>query len=188
MLIRFEFIIFKSKVIAASLSNRNYKQPTLTTHLNLILMGHLRLHVIQTFLIKFPLNAVHVPMMIGSETRWGNWLIIIILAPDCTPIHFRQRWDFCKLAIPGLFLIYFHLLKQTLRFLQQIYVKKCPSSIWCQDSNPRPSEHESPTITARLPTLKNAKKVSCCGEMTIYWTPTLCYLCSGTTGDPSKSH
>ena len=34
-------------------------------------------------------------------------------------------------------------------FLQQIYVKKCSSSIWCQDSNPRPLECESPPITTR---------------------------------------
>ena len=33
------------------------------------------------------------------------------------------------------------------KFLQQIYVKKCPSSIWCWDSNPRPLERESPPIT-----------------------------------------
>ena len=34
-------------------------------------------------------------------------------------------------------------------FLQQIYVKKCPSSIRCRDSNPRPSECESLPITTR---------------------------------------
>ena len=28
-------------------------------------------------------------------------------------------------------------------------VKKCPSSIWCWDSNPQPSGHESPPITTR---------------------------------------
>ena len=40
--------------------------------------------------------------------------------------------------------------KQTsLQFLQQIYVKKCPSSIRCRDSNPWPSDRESPPITTR---------------------------------------
>ena len=29
------------------------------------------------------------------------------------------------------------------------YVKKCPSSIWCQDSNSWPLEYESPPMTAR---------------------------------------
>ena len=44
----------------------------------------------------------------------------------------------------------FVLVKQTsLQFLQQIYVEKCPSSIRCRDSNPRPLEHESPPITTR---------------------------------------
>ena len=28
-------------------------------------------------------------------------------------------------------------------------MKKCPSSIWYWDSNPRPTEHESPLITTR---------------------------------------
>ena len=35
------------------------------------------------------------------------------------------------------------------KFLQQIYVKKCPSSIWCRDSNPQPSQREYPPITTR---------------------------------------
>ena len=43
---------------------------------------------------------------------------------------------------------FFHLFKQTLQFVQPIYVKMvCPSSIRRQDSNPRPLEHESPPIT-----------------------------------------
>ena len=28
-------------------------------------------------------------------------------------------------------------------------MKKCPSSIWCWDSNPQPLEFESPPITTR---------------------------------------
>ena len=35
------------------------------------------------------------------------------------------------------------------KFLQQKYVKKCPSTMWCRDLNPRPSELESPPITTR---------------------------------------
>ena len=34
--------------------------------------------------------------------------------------------------------------KETLQFLQQLNVKIYPSSIWCQDSNLQPSDHESP--------------------------------------------
>ena len=39
--------------------------------------------------------------------------------------------------------------KHHYNFIQQIYVKKCPSRILCWDSNPRPSEHDSPPITTR---------------------------------------
>ena len=49
----------------------------------------------------------------------------------------------------ALFLVYFRHFKQTLQFLQQIYVKECPSSLWCRDLNPQPSEHESPPTTSR---------------------------------------
>ena len=46
-----------------------------------------------------------------------------------------------------LFSVFF---KQTsLQFLLQIYVEKCPSSIRCRDSNPRPLERESLPFTTR---------------------------------------
>ena len=50
---------------------------------------------------------------------------------------------------PASFLFIFGLFKQTLQFLQQINVKKCPSSIRCRDLNPQPLEHESRPITTR---------------------------------------
>ena len=50
---------------------------------------------------------------------------------------------------PRLLLIHFRLFKQALQFFQQIYVKKCPSSIWCRDSDPQPLERESLLITTR---------------------------------------
>ena len=53
---------------------------------------------------------------------------------------------FKKWANPGVFFIYFSLFRHTLQFLQQINVKKCPSSIHCQDSNSPPLEHESSPI------------------------------------------
>ena len=44
----------------------------------------------------------------------------------------------------------FHLfLVFSLQFLQQIYVKKCPSSTRCRDSNPRPLDREPLPITTR---------------------------------------
>ena len=51
------------------------------------------------------------------------------------------------------FLFIFDLFKQTLQFLQQIYVKKCASGKWCWDSNPQPSECESLPITTGHNTL-----------------------------------
>ena len=63
--------------------------------------------------------------------------------------HIFVCCNFFKWANPCLFLFIFGLFKQTLQFLQQIYVKKCPSSKPCWDSNPEPSEHESPPITTR---------------------------------------
>ena len=59
-------------------------------------------------------------------------------------MFFLKKW-----ANPGLFLFIFGLFKKNYKFLQQIYVKECPSSIWCRDSNPRPLERESPPITIR---------------------------------------
>ena len=34
-------------------------------------------------------------------------------------------------------------------YIKYMWKKFCPSSIWCRDSNPQPSEHESPPITTR---------------------------------------
>ena len=50
-------------------------------------------------------------------------------------------------------------------------MKKCPSSIWCQDSNSQPLEHESPPITTRpgLQSLADgAKTCLWCGRMILY--------------------
>ena len=35
--------------------------------------------------------------------------------------------------------VYIRLFKHTLQFLQQLNVEKCPSSLQCWNSNPRPS-------------------------------------------------
>ena len=48
---------------------------------------------------------------------------------------------FKKIIIRGLFLFYFRLFNQTLQFLQQLDVKKGPSSKRCWDLNPWPSKH-----------------------------------------------
>ena len=43
--------------------------------------------------------------------------------------------------------VYFRLFKQTLQFLQQINVKKCPPRRW--DSNSQPSDYVSSPLTTR---------------------------------------
>ena len=72
-------------------------------------------------------------------------------------LNFYKPYYFCYYIFfkkngptPASFSFVFGLFKQTLlQFLQKIYVKKCPSSIRYQDSNPRPSECESLPITTR---------------------------------------
>ena len=56
---------------------------------------------------------------------------------------FKKKWP-----ILGLFYCFFSLFKIT-SFLQEYNRKKCPSSIWCRDSNPRPLGRKSPPITTR---------------------------------------
>ena len=52
------------------------------------------------------------------------------------------------MPILGVFFVYFVFSNK--QILQQIPIwEKCPSSIRCRDSNPQPSEHESPPITTR---------------------------------------
>ena len=63
--------------------------------------------------------------------------------------------------------VYFRLFKQTLQFLQQINVKKCPSSIQFWDSNSRPWIHESPPITTR-PGLPPRDKITFFGDKITY--------------------
>ena len=57
---------------------------------------------------------------------------------------FSKKW-----ANPGFFFVYFGLFKQTIQFLQQIKVKKCPSSLWRWDSNPQHLKHELSPINTR---------------------------------------
>ena len=58
--------------------------------------------------------------------------------------------NFLKMGQPRPLLSFiFGLFELKLQFKQQICVKKYPSSLRCQDSNPQPSDHESPPITTR---------------------------------------
>ena len=51
---------------------------------------------------------------------------------------------------PASLIIYFQSFQtNTITIFTTNICEKCPSSIWCQDSNPQPLEHESPPITTR---------------------------------------
>ena len=85
---------------------------------------------------------------------------------------------FFKWAILGLYSIYFRLFIETIQILQQINVKKCPSSIQCWDSNSQPSDFESPPLTTKpgLPPLS----INLCLVQSIspYLHQFICPVCS----------
>ena len=78
---------------------------------------------------------------------WGGLLARLFVQP-ATEVLFRCQ-TFFKWANPGFFFVYFQSFQTNNPFLQQINVKKCPSSIWHQDLNPQHLEHESSPITTR---------------------------------------
>ena len=88
----------------------------------------------------------------------------------------KEDCSFCsffKWAIPGLVFVYFWSFQNNINtILQSIDLKKCPSSIGRWDSNPQPSECESPLITTntRAPAWEDYLFVCplniCC---VIYW-------------------
>ena len=73
------------------------------------------------------------------------------LLPHFNYIKRHKHSKFLKMGQPRpLFRLFSVFFKQTsLQFLLQIYVEKCPSSIRCRDSNPRPLERESLPFTTR---------------------------------------
>ena len=84
-------------------------------------------------------------LQLFSTTMCNTFDEIMTLAD----LFVHRLYFFNNGPFPASFSFIHHLFKQTLRrqFLQQIHVKKCPSSKRWWDSNPRPSEHESPPIT-----------------------------------------
>ena len=61
----------------------------------------------------------------------------------------HSKGKFFKCVIPGLFNLYVWSLQTNIKIFTTLCVKKCPSSIWCMDLNPRPFGGESPPITTR---------------------------------------
>ena len=81
-------------------------------------------------------------------------LYLVVIENGQGMAHFKietvlGRRIFLNGPTPASFSFIFGLFKQTLQFLQQKYVKKCPSSKRCRDSNPQPLEFESLPITTK---------------------------------------
>ena len=78
------------------------------------------------------------------------WMLIfsVIFAQISTDILAEVICWYKNVPTPASFHL-FSSFQTTLQILQQLNVKKCPSSIRCWDSNSRPLEHESPPITTR---------------------------------------
>ena len=67
----------------------------------------------------------------------------------CPPFEALSKRQFTRKKIKAAsFSFIFVLSNKNYNFYSK-YMWKCPSSIWCWNSNPRPSEHESPPITTR---------------------------------------
>ena len=64
---------------------------------------------------------------------------------------------FLKGLTPASFIVYFRSFQTTIITIFTTNIcEKCPSSIWCGDSNPRPLEHES------APTTTSCSSLCCC--------------------------
>ena len=88
---------------------------------------------------------------------------------------------FIKREILGLFPVYFVISNKRYNFYNK-YVKKCPSSMCCWDSNTQPSEHESLPITT-CPGLSLVIIVIDCSLVflrPVYWVQNGCLLGSSS--------
>ena len=90
--------------------------------------------IIVVFIIFFVRSKIKPFIVLGSNGSVGKAVASFLLKNGSTPASFS---------------FLFSLFKETLQFLQQIIVKKRPSSIQCRDSNPQPFEHELSPITTR---------------------------------------
>ena len=63
--------------------------------------------------------------------------------------HYHFTYYFSKMPHPASFIIYFQSFQTNVTHSTTVYVKKCPSSIRCRDSNPQLLGRKSPPITTR---------------------------------------
>ena len=80
----------------------------------------------------------------------------------------NERLTYVRTNSRTLFFIFSVFLKTKITIFTTNQCEKCPYTLWCWDSNPRPSEHESPPITTRpgVPLIFELKTVSVIGTRT----------------------
>ena len=94
------------------------------------------------------LRCANISSLLWSRFTIFNILLTITISNQAL-CKFSYGVFLKKWANTCLFFIYFRPFKHTLQFLQQINVKKCPSSIRCRDLNSQLLECESPPLTTR---------------------------------------
>ena len=77
----------------------------------------------------------------SSKSRGFTYFYLVLVAPRRQSPNFDESKDIDFLfhligPTPASFSFIFGLFEQRLQFLQQIYAKKCPPSIWWRGSNP----------------------------------------------------
>ena len=92
----------------------------------------------------------------------GQWSAESRYAIFVRILFFKKKW-----ANPGLFFVYFRSFQTNNTIFTTIICEKCPSNIWCWDSNPRPLERESLPTTTR-PGLPAFVRILVSSE-TLYW-------------------
>ena len=87
---------------------------------------------------------------VRAKAFYLNYYLLLTRAHHLSFVHLRLKQSCltAQWATPASFSFIFVCCHTNItNFTTNLYVKKCPSSIRCWDSNPGPLEHESPPIT-----------------------------------------
>ena len=100
---------------------------------------------------EFYIVPLAIPDHLHSDPYLPPHILVTVYAPSRPPRQWMFEMSVKNGPSPGSFSFIFRRFKHTIVkiVLQQINVKKCPSSIRCWDLNPQPLEHESPPLTIR---------------------------------------
>ena len=105
-------------------------------------------HSLWSHYLKFSIDPVHYLKWISKNGFCTGAVVVAQLAERAIPTP-EVRRVLKKWANPGLFFVYFQSFSNKQYNFYKKYVKKCPSSIRCRDSNPRPLKREAFPITTR---------------------------------------